>query len=570
MIRNLTILVVLMATSVAVRAQAPSPTPEPGSTGTISGKVVNENGQPLIGASVFVSGIGISMPGRRTTTDLEGAFRVNGLDPGLYTINAMAPAYTTEPAAPEFYRLGDSVRLEMVRGGVITGAVTSALGEPVIGVRVRATRLRDSKGQTPREPLFGHERVTDDRGIYRIYGLPPGTYLVSAGGGREVFTASFNPYDSDVPTYAPSSTRDNAAEITIRAGEESTADIRYKGEPGYTISGNVKTAGDSGAQISLTSVSSGMSVGSAFQTPGNRGFAFNGLADGEYKLMGQVITLMQTSKTPLLGMSDVKRITVKGANVTGVELIPKPMSSVSGRISLERTKAPECEGKRPPLFVETMVRAQRHEKDSENDDAMYLRIGAHVTTVDQNGAFVMRALPPGRYQFEPRFFARYWYLQSITMNTSAPKPQKVDAAATWTALKSGEQLTNVMITLAEGAASIRGRLALAEGSAAPSGMVVYLIPAEPDKAEDVLRFFVTEIASDGTFTLSNLPPGKYLAVTQTNVEAQVATLTKLRQPEAAPARTKLRRASETQKGEAQKTEIELKPCQNLADFQLKQ
>ena len=38
------------------------------------------------------------MPGRRTTTDLEGTFRLNGLDPGLYTIIANAPAYTTEPA----------------------------------------------------------------------------------------------------------------------------------------------------------------------------------------------------------------------------------------------------------------------------------------------------------------------------------------------------------------------------------------------------------------------------------------------------------------------------------------
>ena len=565
MIRNLTILVLmLMATCIAVRAQAPSPTPknpEEGSTGSISGKVVNENGQPLIGAAVFVRSFNSPMAGRRTTTDLEGAFRANGLDPGLYVINANAPAYTTEPAPPVYYRLGDSVRLQLVRGGVITGVVTNALGEAVIGVRVRALSI---KGQTSRETMFVNEQTTDDRGIYRIYGLPPGTYVVSAGGSGGGFIGGFNPYDSDIPTYAPSSTRDTAAEITVRAGEESTADIRYKGEPGYTISGNVKTAGGNGAQISMTSVSSGMSVGTAFQPPGNRGFAFSGLADGEYKLVGQEFAMMQTAKTPLFGMSDVKRVTVKGANVTGIELIPKPVSSVSGRILLERTKAPECEGKRPPLFAETLVETQRHEKDSEIDDALYVRIGLHLTAVDENGAFVMRALPPARYRFEPRFYARYWYLQSISINTTAPKPQKIDAAATWTALKSGEQLTNVVITLAEGAASIRGRLALAEGATAPAGMVVYLIPAEPDKANDVLRFFVTDITSDGTFTLNNLPPGKYLAFTQTNVDAQVATLTKLRQPEAAPARTKLRRAAE-----AQKTEIELKPCQNLADYQLK-
>lgn len=568
MIRNLTILVLmLMATCVAVRAQTLSPTPktpEEGSTGSISGKVVNENGQPLIGVAVFAGSLSSSMAGRRTTTDLEGTFRLNGLDPGVYTIGAMAPAYTTEPGPPEYYRLGDSVRLEMVRGGVITGVVTNALGEPVIGVRVRALKLRDAKGQTSQAPQFGNEQTTDDRGIYRIYGLSPGTYLVSAGASGGGFNYAFNPYDSDIPTYAPSSTRDTAAEISVRPGEESTADIRYKGEPGYTISGNVKTAAGNGAQVSLTSVSSGMSLGNVFQPPGDRGFAFSGLADGEYRLVGQEFTMMQASRTPLLGMSDAKRITVKGASVTGIELIPKPVSSVSGRITLERTKAPECEGKRPPLFAETLVQTERHEKDSETDYVMFVRRGMSLATVEENGAFVVRALPPARYRFEPRFYARYWYLQSIVMNTTTPKPQKIDVAATWTAVKSGEQLKNVIITLAEGAASIRGGLALAEGTAAPAGMVVYLIPAEPDKAEDVLRFFVTDVASDGTFTLNNLPPGKYLAITQTNVDAQIATLSKLRQPEAAAARIKLRRVAETQK-----SELELKPCQNLVDYQLK-
>ena len=571
MICNRLILLVVLLLCIVVRAQVQSPTPknaEEVSTGSISGKVVNENGQPLTGTAVFVRGVGgRSGPGRSTATDLEGNFRVNGLDPGLYTIGANAPAYTTELAPPAYYRLGDSVRLVLVRGGVITGVVTNALGEPIINVPVRVTRIRDAKGKTQKLPEFAsNDQSTDDRGIYRIYGLSPGTYLVSAGGGVGWFTPEFNPYDSDVPTYAPSSTRDNAAEVSVRAGEESTADIRYKGERGYTISGTAKIAGGNTAQIYLTSVSPGTSVAVAFQPPGSRGFAFNGIADGEYKLVAQEFTVMQTSAMQQFRRSDVKRVTVKGANVTGIELIPKLLASISGRISFERTKAPECQGKRPPLFVETLVKAQQHEKDSEDDDLEYGRMDASSATVDANGDFVLRNLRPGRYRFEPHFYARYWYLQSIAIPA---KPQKIDAAANWTTVKSGEQLPNVTITLAEGAASIRGRLALAEGAAAPAGMVVYLIPAEPDKAEDVLRFFVTEIASDGTFTLNNLPPGKYLAFTQTNVDGQIATLTKLRQPEAALARTKLRRSVEAQR-ETQKTEIELKPCQNLADYQLKQ
>jgi len=147
------------------------------------------------------------------------------------------------------------------------------------------------------------------------------------------------------------------------------------------------------------------------------------------------------------------------------------------------------------------------------------------------------------------------------MSTGTAKPQKVDAAANWTVVKSGDQLANLTITLAQGAASIRGRVPAPEGAAAPSGMSVYLVPAEPDKADDVLRYFVSGIAEDQTFAFNNLPPGKYLAL----IDAQPSPLAKLRLPESAPTRTKLRRAAE-----AKKNAIELKPCQNLTDYLLKQ
>jgi len=553
---------VLMAMCVSVRAQ----NPEQATTGSISGKVVNESGQPLVGALLYVRTAVSTSQGRSTTADIEGNFRVANLDPGVYTIAANAPAYTTDvPLAATYYRVGDTVRLQLVRGGVITGTVTNAMNEPVVGVRVRALKVRDANGQTPKMAAFAYnEQLTDDRGVYRIYGLAGGTYFVSAGGAGGFTSSSFIPYDSDVPTFSPSSTRDNAAEISVKAGEESTADIRYKGEPGYTISGSVLVTGNNSASISLTAVGSGLTGASAFQIPSTRGFAFNGLADGEYKLIAQEMTVQSSAASPLMALSEVKRVTIKGANVTGVELIPKPLASASGRIVLERIKIAECEGKRPPLLVETLVQAQRHEKDSEDDDPIYARVASSSAAVDENGAFVVRNMRPGRYRFELRFFARYWYLQSITMNTAGAKPQKIDASSNWTAVKSGEQLSTLTITLAEGAASIRGRLTLPEGTAAPAGTVVYLIPSEPDKANDVLRFFVTDVATDGTFTLNNLAPGKYLAFTQTNVDAAIATLARLREPEAAAARTKLRRTAEIQKNE-----LELKPCQNLGDYQLK-
>ena len=565
----------LVSLSAGVQAQEQSPVPktkEEPATGEITGKVVNESGQPLAGAAVIVRGANNRLSGRSTTSDIEGNFRVNGLEPGLYAVGANAPAYSGggDPNLnTTFYRIGDTVRLEMVRGGAITGTVTNAFGEPVIGVRVRATMVRDAKGEVPKTPTFSFlEQATDDRGIYRIYGLAPGGYLVSAGGSG--FSPTFNPYESDVPTYAPSSsTRDNAAEVSVKGGEDSNADIRYRGEPGHSIGGSVKTAGTTGAQVMLTPAGASLPTGTVFQFPGSRGFVFNGLSDGEYDVVGQELVSAASSATPLLALSEVKRITIKGANVSGIELVPRPLASLSGRISLESSKAPECQGKRPPLLAETLLETHRPEKEAEQDSP-YLRMFPSSGSPDLRGSFSLFNLKPGKYQFDLRFYARYWYLDSITLGapaTALPKsqtaPSRTDVAANWTILKVGEQLNNLTIKLAEGASSIRGRLPLAEGAAMPTGMAIYLLPVEPERAEDVLRFFVAAVAADGTFALNNLPPGKYRMLAQTS-DPQTATILKLREPEAAASRAKLRKTAETKK-----TEIELKPCQNVADYQPK-
>jgi hypothetical protein len=575
------LLFTLICLCVMVRGQEQSPAPkstnEP-TSGTISGKVVNESGQPVAGATAFIRPLNALTAGRTISTDAEGSFRVNNLPPALYMVGATAPAYTSVPSDPNapatYYRIGDSVNVQLVRGGVITGTVTNALGEPVVAIRVRVAMVRDATGR-PSKMTSGSgfsEQSTDDRGVYRIYGLSPGTYIVSAGGYGYYAAFQFNPYDFDVPTYAPSATRDNAAEVTVRGGEEANVDIRYRGESGHSVSGTVKVAGTGGASVWLTPVAgSAMPVGNAYQAAGARGFAFHGVGDGEYELVArESITPPQTAKVPVMWASESKRITVKGASVSGVELVTKPLAAVSGRIVLEPSKVPECKGKRAPLFAETLVQLRRPEKDAEKESSPNVREFGGSASPDSKGEFVLRSLSPGRYQFDPRFYARYWYLQSITTSAAIPAttaksqaaPSKVDAAANWTTMKSGDQLTNLTITLAEGAASIRGKLALAEP---PSGMVLYLVPSEQDKATDVLRYFVTDIGADGTFALNNLPPGRYWSLTQATADAQTATLTKLRLPDTATTRSKLRRAAETQK-----TEIELKPCQNLTDYQLKQ
>ena len=281
-----------LAGSFGVRAQEDESKTDGPRMGSISGRVVNENGEGLPHASVYLMLPGSTSQPRFNSTDENGDFEFKGLDSSLYRVRVSAPSYVATPRAPDFqpiyYRIGDSATIALLKGGVLTGTVTTATGEPMVQAAVRALRIRDANGETPDGPQFAIERLTDDRGVYRIYGLASGTYLVCAG-GRGSFGFLGAVYDNAAPTYAPSSARDAAAEIVVRSGEEiSGVDIRYRGEPGHIMSGVVSgpSAPDSEPNVTLRSIVNGLpqAAVTAFQLENGKGFAFYGLPDGDYDL----------------------------------------------------------------------------------------------------------------------------------------------------------------------------------------------------------------------------------------------------------------------------------------------
>lgn len=561
----------LIAMSCGVFAQSQSDETSAARTGTISGRVVNESGQPLANAIVSVRPFGVMSPGRNTTSDSEGGFQIAGLDPLSYYLSASLPGYVTPPRDPDqtpspYYHVGDSVRLELIKGGVITGTVLKSAGEPVVVVPVRAYMVRDSNGRPARYTMPFREQTTDDRGVYRIYGLPAGTYVVSAGGGLS-YGYSVNAFGTDAPTYAPSSTRDAAAEIVVRAGEETTnVDIRYRGEPGHIVSGTASSSvlADQLARynITLSSIFNGESQSGyqTYQVPG-RGFSFYGVADGEYDVIAQSFTPGGDWV-----LSEPKRIRVKGADITGLGLAANPLGSINGQVALEESKAPECKGKRRPLLSEIVVTPWHNEKTVPRDQPQFVWGLSGPVLPDQHGDFGLRNLAPGQYRFHAQPSAKYWYLKSILWPSTAAKPQPAsrppDAARNWTTVKAGDRFSGLVITLAEGAASFRGQIENAAGQKLPPRLFVYLVPLESDKA-DVLRFSAALVLPDGSFSLGNLPPGRYWAIARAAAENETNVLSKLRLPEEAEAREKLRLAAG-----AAKSEIELKPCQNVTDYQL--
>lgn len=260
------VILILLALTVSSPAQTERPAPakntEEAQSGSITGKVVNENGHPLAEAYVYCEVAGIQGRHTPTVTDRNGGFKLEGLTRGSsYRVVAILPAYIPQPREPENapvpqYRIGDSVTLVMIKGGVITGTVTSANGEPIAGIAVAARLIRDRNGR--RVPgSAAREVATDDRGVYRVYGLPNGIHIVSTNSTSDYSQTGVNAFANEAPTYAPSATRDTAAEINVRAGEEvGNVDIRHRGERGRSVSGTVaEMAGEeSGSAVVLNSV----------------------------------------------------------------------------------------------------------------------------------------------------------------------------------------------------------------------------------------------------------------------------------------------------------------------------
>jgi hypothetical protein len=79
----------------------------------------------------------------------------------------------------------------------------------------------------------------------------------------------------------------------------------------------------------------------------------------------------------------------------------------------------------------------------------------------------------------------------------------------------------------------------------------------------VLRYLAAPVNADKTISLNNVPPGRYLMLLQPALDKVRPTLTKLRLPDESETRARLRREAEDAK-----MEIEFKPCENIAGYEL--
>ncbi|MGH9935807.1 MAG: carboxypeptidase regulatory-like domain-containing protein [Blastocatellia bacterium] len=552
-------------------------------TGVITGRVVSEDGGGMPNVPVFLSQVGsnqraINAQPERTATDEDGNFRFTGLAPRLYSVNVLAAkgyVYQPVPASERnnrgYHRIGDSVTLTLIRGGVITGRVTTATGEPMIGVQVSAMMVRDFEGSPLRQQGGGRPRTTDDRGVYRLYGLTPGTYVVFTRGAMS--GSQISAYDGYAPAYHPSSPRETAAEITVTSGGEATGvDIRYRGERGHTVSGAAIGGAEPsqqniGVSVMLFNVSSGFMAGTGYvrQGEGQNGFAINGVVDGEYEITARRIG----PEGDELFASPPRRITVKGADVGGIELRLAPLASVSGKVVVGASPN-ACESKRNSSLEEVIVSARRDTTaTSAASQAALFQPGG---SVNDKGEFTISGLVANRYFISPRLPDENWHVKSIAAPAAAPgrgsaikSAANNDVGRNGFTVKSGDKMTGVIVTITGGAASLRGKVAPEkEDSRLPARMLVHLTPAETTSADDVLRYAETAAGKDGAFEFKHIAPGKYRMLARAAPDDEPSDRPATPIAWDANERAKLRRETA-----AAKNEIELQPCGRVKDYVLR-
>lgn len=570
--------------------RGPSETTAP--TGSIKGRVVSDDGRPIVNATLMVqamTGPTLIKPGR---VDSGGKFSFDDLPPASYLVIAVAPGYideslTGDPTQLPRHLIGAQLKITLIKGGVITGKVTTSKGEPIVGIPVHAVALNNPSASA--DLLGAGVAESDDRGIYRIYGLRPGQYVVNAGGASGQFgLAVSSGFDLDAPTYYPSATRDTAVPVEVRSGDETTGiDIKYVGAEGHRISGNIlgtiSSATAAGGALVVTLSPAGtqavvsMSIVSAADQ--RRAFGFNGVADGEYDLF-TVFQTGQQSDAPLVA---TKRVTVRGEDVTGVELTLTQLASIAGSITLDPiTPEDKCD-RRGSQLTEIIFNPRRDDPRKSGSQTMTAMLAGVRTSLDARGEFIARNLEPGRYRLEIKLPTEAWYVRAINLPAAiAATGQQPSSASVTTppsaagklgpswqgtvTIKSSQQISGVSIMLGQDAAGLRGRVAVTpEGSAVPANLQVHLVPTDREQANDVLHYSETMVLSDGSFAFLNVAPGRYFIVSRIEPAPETAG-TSLRPSAWDPTlRAKLR-----QEAEAANTVVDLKPCQQVRDYALAQ
>ncbi len=316
----------------AARQAAPADrTPPP--SGVIRGTVTGANGLPLPYAVVRLEG---SPEPQIVRTGTDARFEFRGLPRGPHSMSASKVGYFLRDVRVPLQQgeTLDNWPVPLEAWGIVAGSVLDEYGDPVQGAKVEVLQLRYEGGRRRLVGMPSFGSATDDHGSYRLFGLRPGQYIVSAEVGGAVAIA-------DLPGYArtlfPGTTVATEAQfVTVGQAEVTGIDFGLVRAPSATVSGrfvNTKDEPTGGSLQLLPSQRSlsamGVPAGARIYPDGR--FEFPNVSPGEYVIQGYRGRTNNWTE----GEFGAARVTVTDADVAGVIVRTSLGSSIRGRIVFE-------------------------------------------------------------------------------------------------------------------------------------------------------------------------------------------------------------------------------------------
>jgi hypothetical protein len=489
--------------------------------GTIRGSVTAAaTGAPVRGATVrAVFGSGDAPPVTTVTND-NGAFELRGLAAGSWQVSATKTGFVPRefgqrsPAGRGSFvsvtdRRAADANIALLRGGAVTGRVFDEFGEPAVGVRVQAMQFTPTVDGRRIVPA-GTPDISDDTGAFRVYGLMPGDYLVSARaptpfdshtfimGERVVFAPASTPLSArflEMPrpvgsgrapaaTYFPGTSDLSAANaVSIGAGEERNGiDFALTRSQPARVSGRVvRSSGDSPAgpvMVSLSTDSLDLNATFAMNSVQASGtFDFRDVPPGSYVL---------TATAPGGGRPEMAELPLRVTeDITGLEIVTAPGVALGGTVVSDGGTLPALRG--------TIVRAT---PVSGRRVAFSATSGAVI-----DGAFTVPNLL-GAFRLAVQGVPAGWILKAIEIDGA----DVTDAIVTF----APGQRPNATVVLTNRITELSGTVTKDRN---PIDADVAIFPDDPARWTSP-RFVRTLRASDaGAFSLRGLPPhDHYLAV----------------------------------------------------------